>query len=309
MKYYLAPLEGITTCAYRKVYHKYYLAMDKYFTPFLSPHNKRGFSTKEKRELYPEYNEGMYVVPQILTNHAMDCLDTMRKLEELGYREVNLNLGCPSKTVVSKNKGSGFLAYPEELDRFLEEIFEHTDLKVSVKTRIGKESVEEFPKLLEIYNKYPLEELIIHPRTQVEFYKYSPHVDVFAYATEKSEHSLCYNGDVFSVENEQKIREQFPAIEAIMIGRGIISQPWLLETIKEGATLDKQKFQEFHDELLNTYLAMNYGEKPALFKMKELWAFTKADSKEMEKALKKIRKSEKLSTYNCAMKEVLTLLG
>lgn len=308
MKYYLAPLEGITTCAYRKVYHKYYTAMDKYFTPFLSPHNKRGFSTKEKRELFPEYNEGMYLVPQILTNHAADCLDTMRKLEELGYQEINLNMGCPSKTVVSKNKGSGFLAYPEELDHFLEEIFVNTKLKISVKTRIGKESIEEFPRLLEIYNKYPLEELIIHPRTQTEFYKYHPHLDVFADAVKMSKHSLCYNGDIISADDEKKISEQFPNIEAIMIGRGIIRNPWLLETVKEGKSLDKQKFQEFHDELLNTYLSMNYGEKPALFKMKELWAFTKADSKEMEKALKKIRKSEKLVDYNRAMKTVLTLL-
>lgn len=274
----------------------------------MSPHNKRGFSTKEKRELFPEYNEGMYLVPQILTNHAPDCLDTMRKLEELGYQEINLNMGCPSKTVVSKNKGSGFLAYPEKLDRFLEEVFANTKLKVSVKTRIGKESIEEFPRLLEIYNKYPLEELIIHPRTQTEFYKYHPHLDVFADAVKMSKHSLCYNGDIISADDERKIREQFPNIEAIMIGRGIIRNPWLLETVKEGKFLDKQKFQEFHDELLDTYLSMNYGEKPALFKMKELWAFTKADSKEMEKALKKIRKSEKLVDYNRAMKTVLTLL-
>ncbi len=144
MRYYLAPLEGITTRIYRRAYHDCFRPMDKYFTPFLSPHTKRGFNAKELAEILPENNKGMRLVPQILTNRAEDFLGTAEKLTYYGYGEINLNLGCPSKTVVSKGRGSGFLADPEGLDRFLDEIYSKAKVKISIKTRIGKDDPEEF---------------------------------------------------------------------------------------------------------------------------------------------------------------------
>ncbi len=308
MKYYLAPMEGVTTSTFRKVYHKYYPAMDKYFTPFLAPHSKKDFSTKEKKEILPEYNEGMCIVPQILTNHAEDCLSTIEKLKVYGYKEINLNMGCPSKTVVSKNKGSGFLYYTEALDRFLDEVLNKAGIRISVKTRIGRDSIEEFPKLLEIYNQYPLEELIVHPRIQKEFYKGRPHLEVFEYAVQESKNPLCYNGDVFSAESYEKIREMFPRVDTFMLGRGIVSAPGLLEEIKGGKCRDKKKFREFHDEIFAAYEAESFGEKPVLFKMKEIWSFTKPDTHELEKAFKKMRKAENFHTYNKAIEEVFALL-
>ena len=152
-RYYLAPLEGITTHIYRRAYHACFYPMNKYFTPFLVPHTKRGFNTRELNDILPENNEGMRLVPQILTNDAKGFLQTVEKLEDYGYEEVNLNLGCPSKTVVSKNRGSGFLAMPDELDRFLDEIYSGTQVRISIKTRIGKHSPDEFGRLLEIYNQ------------------------------------------------------------------------------------------------------------------------------------------------------------
>ena len=308
MKYYLAPLEGVTTSTFRSIYHKYYPAMDKYFTPFLSPHSKKGYATKEKKEILPEYNEGMYLVPQILTNNAQDCLDTIGKLKVLGYDEVNLNLGCPSKTVVSKKRGSGFLAFPEEMDQFLDEVVGKAGIRISVKTRIGKDDPEEFPRLLEIYNQYPLEELIIHPRIQKEFYKGKPHLDVFEYAVKESKNKLCYNGDIFTAQADQMIKEKYPSVDTFMLGRGIISHPWLLEEIKEGKKMDREKFREFHDELFWSYEEMSFGEKPVLFKMKEIWSFTKPETKELEKAFKKLRKAESFAVYNKAAAEVFALL-
>lgn len=171
MKYYLAPLEGITTYIYRRAYHQHFAPMDKYFTPFLVPHTKKGFSTKEKNDVMPEHSPGMNLVPQIMSNQAESFLHTVEKLKVYGYEEVNLNLGCPSKTVVSKGRGSGFLADPDGLDRFLDEIFKKCDVKISIKTRIGKDDPEEFARLLDIYNQYPVEELIIHPRVQKDFIK------------------------------------------------------------------------------------------------------------------------------------------
>ena len=157
MQFYLAPMEGITTWVYRKAHAEVYGALDKYFIPFLETHEKREFKTRELQEILPEHNEGIRAVPQILTKHAEGFIRTARALQEFGYDEINLNLGCPSKTVVSRHKGSGFLAFPEELDHFLEEIFGALDLKLSVKTRVGKDSPVEFGRLLDIFNKYSME--------------------------------------------------------------------------------------------------------------------------------------------------------
>ena len=156
MKYYLAPMEGITGHIYRNAYAKYFDNIDKYFTPFIVPNQSTSLKTKELRDMLPENNEGLYIVPQILTNDAEGFITTAKKLQQLGYDEINLNLGCPAGTVVSKNRGSGFLSQRDELDSFLDEIFKINDMKISVKTRIGKDSPDEFYELIKIYNKYML---------------------------------------------------------------------------------------------------------------------------------------------------------
>ena len=197
---YLAPMEGVTTFIYRNAHAAVYGPLDKYFTPFLEPHEKRSMKTKERNEVLSQHNEGLYVVPQILTNHAEGFLELTETLQEMGYQEINLNLGCPSKTVVTRGKGAGFLASPEELERFLDMVFKGLpgEMKLSVKTRIGMEADEEFEKLSAVYNRYPLYELIIHPRLQADYYKNTPRKEVFRYALEKSKAPLCYNGDLFT---------------------------------------------------------------------------------------------------------------
>lgn len=320
MKYYLAPLEGITTYIFRRAYHNHFMSMDKYFTPFLVPHLKKGFSTKEQNDILPEHSKGMYVVPQIMSNDAEGFLNTVKKLEVYGYKEVNLNLGCPSKTVVSKYRGSGFLVKTEELDRFLDEIYRGTDVKISIKTRLGKESPEEFERLLEIYNQYPLEELIIHPRVQKEFYKNTPHLDEFQRAVEDSGHNLCYNGDIFAVEDYEKICEKFPSVQMMMLGRGIIGNPALLNQIrredeeKTGAVPrvyremlpeDRAAIRGFHDQVLEDYLDIDLGERNTLFKMKELWCYMKDLCPGEEKMLKKIKKAQSVSEYKAVADFIL----
>ena len=191
MKYYLAPLEGITGYIYRNTYEKYFHNIDKYFTPFIVPNKSRSFNTKELKDTLPENNKGMNIVPQILTNDSEGFITLSGKLQQLGYNEVNLNLGCPAGTVVSKNRGSGFLAKREELDMFLDEIFKINNMKISIKTRIGKDNSEEFYELIKIYNKYPIEELIIHPRTQKDFYGNKPNLEVFKDALALSTNPVC----------------------------------------------------------------------------------------------------------------------
>lgn len=309
MRYYLAPLEGITTNIYRKVYHKHFAPMDKYFTPFLVPHEKKGFSTKEKREILPEFNEGQYLVPQVMSNNAADCLSTLDKLKAIGYDEANLNFGCPSKTVVSKKRGSGFLAYPDELEAFLDEVIGKTDMKISIKTRIGKLDSDEFYRILEIYNQYKLEELIIHPRLQSDYYKNHPNMEMFAYAMRESKNPLCYNGDLFTVDGIKTFENQNPNINTIMLGRGVMRNPGIVEQIKTGTSLNKDKLRAFHDDLLQEYIEYNSGIIPVLFKMKEIWAYMGNTFSGGEKYLKKLRKTDKLEVYEEMVNELFALLS
>lgn len=301
MRYYLAPLEGITTRIYRRAYHDCFLPMDKYFTPFLSPHTKKGFNKKELAEILPENNEGMELVPQILTNRAEDFLETAEKLIYYGYEEINLNLGCPSKTVVSKGRGSGFLANPEGLDRFLDKIYSKAKVRISIKTRIGKEDPGEFSRLLKIYNQYPVKELIIHPRVQTDFYKNKPNLHVFEEAVRESRIPLCYNGDICSKEDAQAIEERFPSVEACMIGRGIIGKPELLGDIRGQELADRERLRKFHDQVYEEYRGVNMGDKNVLFKMKEIWCYWGTSFPGCEKLLKQIRKAERLDRYEDAV--------
>ena len=321
MKYYLAPLEGITTYIYRRAYHQHFTAMDKYFTPFLVPHTKKGFSTKEKNDVMPEHSPGMNLVPQIMSNQAESFLHTVEKLKVYGYEEVNLNLGCPSKTVVSKGRGSGFLADPDGLDRFLDEIFKKCDVKISIKTRIGKDAPEEFVRLLDIYNQYPVEELIIHPRVQKDFYKNQPDLDVFRDAVEGSKIPLCYNGDIFTPESHDEMRREFPQVDTFMLGRGILMNPALLDIICMGKKTEmekaetsrkmqsadryKKKIHAFLEQIKCDYLEVGMGEKNTLFKLKELWAYMGQNAPEAKKALKRIRKSQSMADYDSASREAL----
>lgn len=305
MNFYLAPLEGITGFVFRNTYEKHFGGISKYFTPFITTNQHFAFQNRDKRDILPENNEGLYLVPQILTNNAEQFLDMAGKLSAFGYREINLNLGCPSKTVVTKKKGSGFLAYPKELDHFLVEIFEHNeDVEISIKTRIGMEDPEEFDRLLEIYNKYPLKELIIHPRLQTDYYKNHPNMDAFARAMEESKAPLCYNGDLFTVEEIQNFQKDYPTIENIMLGRGILKDPTLLQEL-QGQKRDYRKWYEFLSELCEAYEEELSGDRNVLFKMKELWFYLFQSLPDSEKAAKAMRKVKDLAEYKMLVRRTL----
>ena len=316
MEFYFAPMEGITGYIYRSAHHAFFPGMDKYFTPFLSPNRNRVLSPKEMKDIMQKHNQGINTVPQILTSHAECFLRTAAELKEkYGYGEVNLNLGCPSGTVVSKGKGAGFLAKPEELDAFLEEVFGKTDVKVSVKTRIGITAPEEFYRILEVFNKYPLHELVIHPRVQKDFYKNKPDWDMFAEAVRISRNPLCYNGDIFTMADYRRFRETFPAVERVMLGRGLLVNPALVqemkrfengmeETADSTGTAAKKTIQDFHDRLYAEYREVLSGDTPLLYKMKELWSYMVYLFTNYEKYWKKIKKVSGLCDYNEIIKRL-----
>ena len=307
-RYYLAPMEGITNATFRRTYHAHFKSMDKYFTPFLCPHTKRDLTTKEKKEILPENNEGMYVVPQILTNQAEGFLETAGKLEQYGYREINLNLGCPSKTVITKGRGSGFLAFPAELRDFLDKIFSKTNLKVSIKTRIGRDDTLLWEELLSIYSEFPLEELIIHPRIQKEFYKGTPHIEAYEAAYRIKNCPICYNGDMFCKEEIENFWKRFPNTDAMMLGRGILRDPCLYEKLFESEEMDasvwKQKVRSFHDALLDAYIEEMSGDRNVLFKMKELWFYLWESFDGSKQLIKKLKKSGSVSEYLRVVEEI-----
>ena len=304
MKYYLAPMEGVTGRIFRNAYHACFPPLDKYFAPFITPNDNGRLSPRDYTELDRDKNQGLFVVPQILTNHEDAFLSTAGTLKEMGYREINLNLGCPSGTVVSKGRGAGFLAFPEELNRFLDHIFSGTDLKISIKTRIGKEQEEEFERLLPIYNRYPLEELIIHPRVQKDYYKNTPRMAIFAEGFLHSASPVCYNGDIFTAADEGRLTARFPALDRIMLGRGIAANPGLLYEIQTKEPVAKDKLWQFHQQLYHGYkdfFLPTSGERVVLFKMKEIWSYMISGFSDSRQWEKKIKKAQTLRTYEEAV--------
>ena len=309
MKLYAAPMEGVTGYVYRNAHRKYFGGVDKYFTPFLTPKKGKGWTSREKNDIAPEHNQNIRVTPQILTNQADDFAGMAQKLADCGYEEVNLNLGCPSGTVVSKGKGCGFLTDRDRLLSFFENVFERiekdrTDIRISVKTRLGKDSPEEIVPLMEIYNQFPLSEVILHARIHRDFYKKPVNREAFQKAFLLCRHPLCYNGDIFAAEDFHRFQKAFPKTDRVMLGRGLIANPQLAESITVGGQTDPKRWKAFHDEVCRGYEEIMSGERNVLFKMKELWSYMLPMFEDSEKLGKQIRKSTRLAEYKEAVERL-----
>ena len=300
MKYYFAPMEGITGYIFRNAHHACFGGIEKYYTPFITSKAGKGLSTREKNDILPEHNQGVNLVPQILSNQADGFLAIAQHLENLGYTEVNLNLGCPSGTVVPKKKGAGFLAETDMLDRFLEEIFEKCSLNISIKTRIGMYDPAEFDRLLEIYNRYPVYELTVHARTREEYYRGQVHWESFEQAVRESKCPVCYNGDLFSRTQIEAFSRQFPEAKVCMIGRGLLIDP----SLATGEELKREDLKKFHDRLIADYLTV-LAPQDTLFKMKELSSWFVRLFPDEEKAKKQIRKAQNLAEYKTAVNQLI----
>ena len=303
-----APMEGVTRAVFRRRHHEMFGGIDRYFTPFLAPSADGVFSEKELREVLPAACAGVPTVPQLLAGRAEHFLWAAKLMKELGYEEVNLNLGCPSGTVVAKHKGSGMLADVAALDGFLNDIFEGLqgeNLKISVKTRIGLEDKDNWPALMAVFNRYPICDLTIHPRLRRQFYKGKPDWDAFAVGLEMAQMPICYNGDVFSRADGESLKARFPAVDNLMLGRGLIANPALARELRGGAPLTGAELRQFHDGLLEDYCACILGEVNVLHKMKELWNYWACLFPEDKKGLKEVRKAKRLSDYRSAAAAVL----
>jgi len=304
VKYYAAPLEGMTNYLWRNIHAPLFGGADRYFTPFVSPNATCKFQTKELDEL--THNGGLPVIPQILTNSAEHFLWAARQMADMGYEEINFNLGCPSGTVTAKRKGAGMLSYPEELQRLLEEIFAGlpAGMRLSVKTRIGKESPEEWDRLLAIYNCFPLSELIVHPRVQKEFYRGRARRELMADTLSSTALPVCYNGDIFAPADAVQMEKDYPALDSLMMGRGLMADPSLLRRIRGGERASREELRAYHNALWEGYRARLGGDLNAIYRMRELWNYLSGSFMDAESFLKKVRKAKTGSEYTAAVERL-----
>ncbi len=300
MRYYFAPMEGLTDSIYRRLHHRYFGGVDRYYMPFLSPTVHRSLTSKEDRELPVATSEPLEAVPQLLTKNADDFLWAAQVCMDRGYTQVNLNTGCPSGTVVSKGKGAGMLRDPQELDRFLDTVFSRCPIVISVKTRLGLDTPEEFPKLLEVFNRYPIRELILHPRVRKDFYKEPARPEWFQYALENSKNPLCRNGDILSKTEADTVT----GVESVMIGRGLIADPGML---LPGGT-SRQALAAFLDDLLESYTQAFGSSRNAMFRLKENWGLLRSRFDGGDKLFKQLLKTTDVQQYRTITGEILHTL-
>ena len=303
MQYYFAPMEGLTDSIYRRLHHKYFPGVDKYYMPFLSPTIHRTLTHKEDRELPMADSVGFAAVPQVLTKVSEDFLWAAQVCQDRGYDEVNLNVGCPSGTVVSKGKGSGMLRDIQALDKFLEEVFSRSPLPISVKTRLGLESPDEFYPLLEVYNRYPIQELTIHPRVRKQFYDGPVNMELFDFGVEHSKNPLCYNGDILTRSQAEALQQKYPQVQSMMIGRGLVADPGMLS----GGT-DVNALEAFMNELMAVYEVEFGGSRNAIFRLKENWGFLHDRFEGSEKLWKRLRKTTDASEFKAITAEIFHTL-
>lgn len=308
MQYYVAPLEGITNYIFRKNHSKIFgEGVNRYFAPFIMPYEKHTFTDKELKQLIPENNVGYKLIPQVMTEKAEEYLRLEEGLIDLGYEEININLGCPSGTVFSKGRGSGMLQDTYALEKYLDEIYNRTHAKVSIKTRVGVSDVSEWEDICEVYSRFPVEELIIHPRVRREMYKGLPHNECYRLASDICSFLIVCNGNIESAEAIHSISSHMSKQpSAVMIGRGIIRDPSLIRQLSGGTSAKVSEIKAFLDNLIEDYSHEMSGPEHVLHKMKEIWSYMEDCYPEKIKEVKLLKKTKTLEEYKIAQRRVLS---
>lgn len=297
-------MEGITGYPFRNVHSKMFPGTDKYYIPFLSVHQSVTLTAREKKEIDPNNNSSVYCVPQLLGNDPGYTTVYINYIKSLGYPEVNINMGCPSRTVTSKHKGAGMLEDPYFLDLFLRELFNSkapSGIKVSVKTRIGMYNKDEIEDIINIFNKYPLSEVIVHPRLGKDRYNGTPDMEAFDKFYNSLVHPVSYNGDLISVYGIKNIIDKYPKLNAIMIGRGLLRDPNLINMVKNNTSLKLSDLSDFHDNLLNAWIAYMDSSDLAILRMKELWDYLGSSFENSERYVRTIKKVRDFDEYKSAV--------
>ena len=308
IKIYQAPLQGSTDFDFRTTLAESFGGIDKYFIPYLSYGKGREIKKSQLREVFPENNGSLPVVPQVLFSDQTELFDLVNILIDYGYSEINLNLGCPYPMATNKGRGAAWLEKSEVLGEVLQQLYTRNfATKFSVKMRAGMTNDQDAKAIFEVLNRFPLEELIFHPRTADQMYDGKANPQLFVEAISLVKHPIVYNGDIFSVKDFQELQILLPEQNSWMIGRGLLINPALAAQMKgeifEPKALRKQ-MREFHDQLLVAYSTRLQGDGHIVMKMSQFWAYFSESFENPHKAMKLVKKSSSLLKYNAAVTEI-----
>lgn len=305
-----SPLQGFTDFRFRNAFNKYFGGIDTFYAPYIRMNGKLLIKSSYKRDLALENNDTLEIIPQIMTNSEDEFLFVVKYIQELGYTELNWNLGCPYPMVTKRGMGSGLICNPEKIDRILDRVHSETDITVSMKMRMGYETPEEIQEVFPILDKYPLKNIAIHARIGKQLYKGGVDLDSFQKCVDKTKHKLYYNGDITSVAAFKKMQERFPSIDHWMIGRGLIADPFLPKMIKDNTYEYPENsmkiFREFHDTIFEEYDAFLSGPTPIRMKMLGFWEYFSQSFDNPQKVYKKIKKAGNIKNYQVAVSEILS---
>ncbi|NOX34449.1 MAG: tRNA-dihydrouridine synthase family protein [Deltaproteobacteria bacterium] len=299
----LAPLQGYTDVTFRNVFPDHFSGVDEAVAPFISTMGQMRLKPSRIKDVDPENNKKLFVVPQILGNVAKDFIFLADHLYEMGHKKVNWNLGCPHSKIAKKSRGSGLLMYPEKIDAFLDKVLSGISNTLSVKIRLGRKSKDEIFKVLPVLAKYPLDEIILHPRTGVQMYDGTSDHEAFGKALLNCRHMFTYNGDITDLASFLTVEKKFPRIKRFMIGRGLLSNPFLAEKIKgiPGSKNQIERLKDFHDDLFENYQKIFSGPAHLTGRMKGFWTYLGPSFKKSKKGLKSILKARSMDRYQDAV--------
>ena len=304
-----SPLQGFTDFRFRNAIHHYFGGIDTYYSPYIRLNGKMVIKSSYERDLLPENNLGLEVIPQVITNDADEFLFVANYVKSLGYKELNWNLGCPYPMVTKSGMGSGLICQTDKINIILDRAHSETDIIVSMKMRLGYDNAQEILDTFPILDQYPLKNIAIHARLGKQLYKGGVLLDDFQKCIENTKHKLYYNGDITSVEKFREMQARFPSIDHWMIGRGLIADPFLPSMIKQNTTEypsnKMELFSAFHDTLYEGYSQSLSGPAHILLKMHHLWEYFSVIFSNPHKVLKQINKTKNIRNYELAVKEIL----
>ena len=303
-----SPLQGFTDFRFRNAFHKYFGGIDTFYSPYIKLNGKLVIKGSYERDILPENNTTLEVIPQIITSDADEFLFVAKYVQELGYKELNWNLGCPYPMVAKCGMGSGLIKNTDQIEHILKRVHNETDIIVSMKMRMGYENPTEILDVFPILDQYPIKNIAIHARIGKQLYKGGVDLDSFQNCLAHTKHKLYYNGDITSVAKFQEMQERFPSIDHFMIGRGLIADPFLPSMIKNNTTeYPKNRFEifeAFHDTIYQEYDAYLSGPTPIRMKMLGFWEYFSESFSNPQKTYKKIKKAGNSKNYEIAVKEI-----
>lgn len=298
MNLHLAPIQGITTADYRKLYNEIFGGIDVYYSPFIATTGKQKLNESIFKDISPEINKEYKLVPQLLGNNGSDFNYYANMIKSLGYKEINWNIGCPYPTVTKKKKGSGILEHPDLVKAFLDEVSKDLDYKLSIKMRLGMNDFKEGIEVIKIINDYPIDSIILHGRIGKQKYEGTVNLDSFKLLMNASKIPMIYNGDIFTTDDFDKIRMTFPKIDTFMLARGVLRDPFLASEIKGRIFENKiDKIIEFHKRYFEVQEEKLSGDKHLLDKMKGFWTYLAYNQDSDGKYMKKLRKCKTKDQY------------